>query len=188
MTHNIIDMKTWRVEKSKAYVLQTTNYNRQNFAPHPIINLSRRNTDRFARPTLLPNRHPFPCLRPRSPPHEIEMQNPLHRDTTIRTRPHINRRIRTGQKHVLLHEKLGVVFVGFADHLTLREGADELGHVAVVGVIAGALEDLGPVVEFLGGLLGQDPVHVWFRAAHAGVEHERDAPGLLEQARFLHVG
>ena len=64
----------------------------------------------------------------------------------------------------------------------------QLGHMSMIFVLAGALEDFGSVVELVLGFLGHQPIHLWGRASHAGVEHEDPPACVFEQTGFLRIG
>ena len=158
---------------------------KQNFTEYKVPLLY--NKSIFQSPINRQFRNPLPSLLPSTAPHEIEMKDAIHRFAPVAVEHAVQGSIRSRQEHVLLHPELGQMVVLLADDARMRCDADELAHVAVVLVLAGPLEDLVPGVGRLGdhGFLLQDPTHLWFRAAHAGVEHHAHAAGVLEQAGFL---
>ena len=97
----------------------------------------------------------------------------------------IHRRIRREQEHILLHAELGQVIVRLADRLAVLERADQLDHVAVVFVQAGALEDLVPAAVGDFWLVCHHVIHVGLGASHAGPEEEEHAACGLDEVGFL---
>ena len=128
-----------------------------------------------------------PRLWPSTSPHEEPMNCPAHRLPVICCEEAVQRRIRRGQKHVLLHPELRQVIVLLADLLAMCRHSNQLAHVPVVWVFRRPLQDHRPAVGRLWDhrFLAHHPFHARVWAAHAGVEHQDGASGIFNQSGLL---
>lgn len=118
------------------------------------------------------------------------MNGPAHRLPIVGCEEAVQRRIRRGQKHVLLHPELRQVIILLADLLAMCRHSDQLAHVPVVWVFRRPLQDHRPAVGRLWDhrFLAHHPFHARVWAAHAGVEHQDGATGIFDQSGLLAGG